>query len=679
MDTGLLEPKSVAAFGRRWLLIGLLLVAWAMRVYHLDEIPPGPYHDEAYEGLDAISLVQGSTFPRFYEPWEQYTQEIRAVHPAHLSRWPVFFEGNWGREPLYTYLAGLAFAVLGPSTWALRLVSAFGGLLVIALVTALARALFQDHADVSRIGAMATAMAVGFYWLLTFSRIAVRPVWFLVIEGVTLLTFWQAWRKNRLPLWIVAGCALGVSQYTYSAARFFPFVLGFFVLTEALSDRPSVKRRWSGILGLGISALLVAAPLLLFYLEFPDILMLRSRVISSVEPGGGLETLGPNLVNAFLGLVWRGHSDPFLNLPGRPAFDPGQTVLFLIGVALVSARLARSVYRLLAWWLLVMLFPSLVVGTAPHFGRSIGVVWPIILIVALGANQVWRWLAMLRPRIATPLMGSVLLLSIVWTGRDYFVRYPQYPDLAWSLQAHLPIIGRLASSLPEDMAVYLTPPQWNHAAILFGELGELRLRDFYGPAGLVPLGQSGKPVAYIVIPREDQTTSALLEKLLPVGKWTRPADSFAVYTVPAKGRPAPGVALDANWGTVIQLMGADLPGGEALPGQALAIRLYWQALSPMQTRYTAFVHLLDSDGRLIAQHDKLPGVGTFGTERWLPGEMVTDQFELRLPTDLPPGEYQLLTGFYDSDSLARLPAFQHNIQQKHDLVALGVIRVESHP
>ncbi|MEZ4641263.1 MAG: hypothetical protein R3E31_00725 [Chloroflexota bacterium] len=49
------------------LLLPILLLAALLRFWRLDTLPPGLYHDEAYNGLDALSLVEGKQFPQFYE------------------------------------------------------------------------------------------------------------------------------------------------------------------------------------------------------------------------------------------------------------------------------------------------------------------------------------------------------------------------------------------------------------------------------------------------------------------------------------------------------------------------------------------------------------------------------------------------------------------------------------
>ena len=47
----------------RLALLGVILLAAFLRLWRLGEMPPGLYHDEAYNGLDALSLTEGATFP----------------------------------------------------------------------------------------------------------------------------------------------------------------------------------------------------------------------------------------------------------------------------------------------------------------------------------------------------------------------------------------------------------------------------------------------------------------------------------------------------------------------------------------------------------------------------------------------------------------------------------------
>jgi hypothetical protein len=55
------------------------------------------------------------------------------------------------------------------------------------------------------------------------------------------------------------------------------------------------------------------------------------------------------------------------------------------------------------------------------------------------------------------------------------------------------------------------------------------------------------------------------------------------------------------------------------------VSLFWEADRPIQGSLTTFVHLIDRDGRRVAQVDKLPGNGSYPTSVWTTGERVIDR------------------------------------------------------
>ena len=104
----------------RHLLILALLAAAFLRFWRLDSLPPGLYHDEAYYALDALSLLEGKTFPIYYEGWELYAQDAHAERPATPTRLPILFEVNDGREPIHVYLLALPIQLFWATPFAIR-------------------------------------------------------------------------------------------------------------------------------------------------------------------------------------------------------------------------------------------------------------------------------------------------------------------------------------------------------------------------------------------------------------------------------------------------------------------------------------------------------------------------------------------------------------------------------
>lgn len=122
--------------------------------------------------------------------------------------------------------------------------------------------------------------------------------------------------------------------------------------------------------------------------------------------------------------------------------------------------------------------------------------------------------------------------------------------------------------------------------------------------------------------------------------------------------------------TLLRLIGYDLPSTELAGADALSVTLYWQAEAEMETNYTVFVQLLNSDWWVVAQQDLQPQAGAAPTTTWLPGEILADVYTLSLPDNLPPGNYQLIAGMYDSTTGGRMP-----VSTGGDFVDLGRVTI----
>jgi hypothetical protein len=49
--------------------------------------------------------------------------------------------------------------------------------------------------------------------------------------------------------------------------------------------------------------------------------------------------------------------------------------------------------------------------------------------------------------------------------------------------------------------------------------------------------------------------------------------------------------------------------------------------------------------------------GTYPTTGRVEGEVITDEYEIAVKSDAPPGDYQIEVGMYDAATGQRLPAF----------------------
>ncbi len=111
----------------------------------------------------------------------------------------------------------------------------------------------------------------------------------------------------------------------------------------------------------------------------------------------------------------------------------------------------------------------------------------------------------------------------------------------------------------------------------------------------------------------------------------------------------------AAFGDMLELAGWSLDPLELQPGKTLVLTTLWHTLQKPGAHYTAFAHLENATGAVIAQDDHEPLHATYPTTRWALGEQVRDTFHLAVPAELPPGDYVLRIGWYDSITQDRLP------------------------
>ncbi|HEX2621795.1 MAG TPA: hypothetical protein VHL11_16675, partial [Phototrophicaceae bacterium] len=113
---------------------------------------------------------------------------------------------------------------------------------------------------------------------------------------------------------------------------------------------------------------------------------------------------------------------------------------------------------------------------------------------------------------------------------------------------------------------------------------------------------------------------------------------------------------NASFGDAITLEQYQIRGAEALkPGDAVTVDTVWRTQKPLDGEWSLTVQLLDASGKLIQQAD-----GAFigyPTAAWRAKARTLETRTLTIPTDTPPGDYQVWVGWYklDDPTLTRLP------------------------
>ena len=118
--------------------------------------------------------------------------------------------------------------------------------------------------------------------------------------------------------------------------------------------------------------------------------------------------------------------------------------------------------------------------------------------------------------------------------------------------------------------------------------------------------------------------------------------------------PEPTEYLRLQTSDAIALLGYDLAPPQPHPGQPLTVTFHWTANARPAANYAVFVHLLGSDGKIVAQTDGAPKSGQAPTSLWDAGDSILDPHSIDLPKTLDPGQYRLEVGWYRPTSGERL-------------------------
>lgn len=619
-----------------------LLVGAALRLPDLTAIPPGVHYDEAAYGLNAGDIgLRGDR--------------------------PVFIPAFTGREPLYLYLAGGLASALGNTLFALRLTSAFIGLLTIAATYRLGREMLADR----RIALLAAALLAVSFWHLLFSRLGFRVISQPLLQALAVAALFRGLRGGRRPWLWLAGLLIGLTAYTYLAARLFPVLLAF-ALLPLLLDPDTRRVRLRQVLFVALVAFLTALPLLAYFYFNPDAFWVR---IGQVAPSAQSLTLTESLLRSFAMFFLRG--DPYVrfNLPGRPLFDFVTGGLFLVGWLFCLLRYRRFPYDwqraavlLLLLAPLVMILPTaLAVGEiVPSNLRAMGLIPFVFFLPPVGLIALLRDVERRFGR--PPLTRAVSLVALfvllgggIYTQYLYFNRWATQKELLLVNDGDLTVaagwLDETLAAIPpgEQPAVYVASVHYRHPTLAFLSVNYDRVNWLPGSHALV-FPASG-PALYLYPANSPAPEWALpwLEAEGPPEIVTADngVELFRVYRLGAP--PALAVAADLqHFAGVVTL--DEITTEPAAAGDALPVTLRWTvtAAPPAGAAYSTFAHLEDMNGHRWSQIEQ----DGYPAEQWRPGDVILERLDVPAPPGMPPGEnglYRLRLGRFDPATGDRLP------------------------
>ena len=108
----------------------------------------------------------------------------------------------------------------------------------------------------------------------------------------------------------------------------------------------------------------------------------------------------------------------------------------------------------------------------------------------------------------------------------------------------------------------------------------------------------------------------------------------------------------------------------------ISLNFYWQGISETDLLYQVFLHVVDIQGNIVAQHDRVPGIrGKQPTTGWLANEVVLDPIEIALPAEMAAGQYTIRVGMYLPPDGPRLFILNEQGEMVSDFVDVGTIEI----
>jgi len=631
-----------------WILISIILFATALRTYHLSIMVDMVNFDEAYYGLDALSLIEN-------------------------PRLTPFFPQNFGRESLWMYWLAPFLAIYNPTGLGLRLPAILASIIVFPAFYITLRQFFSRRLALWGVGALAVL-----YWHVHMSHISWRLILFPSIGMVAWALIWRAYRHNRINLWLSGGFMMGVLGYTYFSARTWLAVYVVMLIWWAWREATKRKGVAVAIIATGITLL----PLILYTLTNTEANLRASQVLVT-DPSQVIQNALAWLPMWFI----EGASDEIHGYIGRPILDIALTILAFLGIAGIwTLREKRQVWV----WLFLMvgasLAPAILSDDATHLRRSFGTIIPLATLLGVGAwwleTQLSRWIkrgAWLVPIVLLAVGGFI-------TAQD-FREWVTGPKPYTLMEQYLyRTMDELQANAPDDVPIYFAPFSYNHPVMNF-----LDWKVDGHPYGAFESHDC------VVLPEADTVLYAsaalydlaLNDRLKPwmtnINLWHEEANSptgtprYVIWEASPRSDLFEGWQDAGVFGDDVQIRLLSSLPDTVQAGERLWLEVGMRTTKGQDRALSLFTHLYGETtpyegGELWAQTDG--GIClSHPPYVWRTDEIIVQYVGVPLPADLPTGEYDIAFGIYDTVTLERLtvsnPTNEFNYWQSVTVNVIG--------
>ncbi|MEM4662526.1 MAG: glycosyltransferase family 39 protein [Candidatus Diapherotrites archaeon] len=410
------------SFSNRKALLAIIVIsAFFVRLYNLENVPKGFYLDEASNGYNAYKILTTGK-----DEWGIPT--------------PLYFKafGEY-KNPVFIYSTVPSIAIFGLSVFSVRLVSAIYGTLAVIATFLLVRKMFGEKE-----GLIASLLLAFSPWHLLFSRVAFEAITMPTLFLFGLFFLLKANEKKLFVLLSAVCFALAIYSYKIAYAFVPFFLLGFF----------TIYRKKFSLEKVVMFVLFLSLFLLPLFFEFALNEEHRNAInqkntqlsIFNQKFTKEKESKGVSREQAIIWLYLENYTSYFSfdflfikgdRLPRHSVPEKGQLYFFYIPLLVVGATICffrkNEADKLTLFWLISWpVVAAFGADYSPHALRSITAISIFEIICALAFVKIfWKHHPSDDKKIRTSLLFLAFCIFACWEIVSFIYSYfYEYPDKA---------------------------------------------------------------------------------------------------------------------------------------------------------------------------------------------------------------------------------------------------------
>lgn len=438
-----------------YLLVFILLLASALRLSALGNVPPSPDWDEASLGYNAYSILKTGK--------DEYGKFLPVVLRSFDDYKPA----------LYVYFTIPSIIFFGVNTFAVRLPSAIFGVLTVFVTYLFVRELFGRQITIrgknvqTEYLALLSAFVLAISpWHIQFSRIAFESN---VGMGLNLLAALLFLKGLKSPKFLLGSAfVMGVNIYMYQSEKVFTPLLLLVLVLVYIKQLLKISRKY--LILSCIVGLITIVPMAYYLLSNTEALS-RARGVSvfadqtAFLKDNAEKILQDKKSGDIVGLVldnrrveygkavlanYISHMDlNWLFITGDIArhHAPGMGLLYLFELPflflgmyfLLFERIDKKIKLLLFLWLFITPIPASVTSGVPHAVRALNFLPILQIFIAFGMLSTFVWIVHSKYKIVNihikyllfSLYSIFFIFNFSYYLNQYFVQQNYYTSLDW--------------------------------------------------------------------------------------------------------------------------------------------------------------------------------------------------------------------------------------------------------